>query len=89
MSGEFSSSFDKIERFYPPPPPLRGTPPVSGVESVTIETPRQPIVPLRQGAKRVFRRMTECHSVPSKGSTTKCDAGPKGAKRRRGWIKSS
>ena len=39
----------KGERFYPPPPPLRGTPPVSGVESVTIETPRQPIVPLRQG----------------------------------------
>ena len=46
MSGEFSSSFDKIERFYPPPPPFGVYP---GVESVTIETPRQPIVPLRQG----------------------------------------
>ena len=32
-------------------------------------------VPLRQGAKRVFRRMTECLSVPSEGSTTQCDAG--------------
>ena len=32
-------------------------------------------LPLRQGAKRVVRRMTECHSVPSEGSTTQCDAG--------------
>ena len=35
--------------FLSTPSPLRGTTPVSGVESVTIETPRQPIVPLRQG----------------------------------------
>ena len=32
-------------------------------------------LPLGQGAKRVVRRMTECHSVPSEGSTTQCDAG--------------
>ena len=29
---------------------------------------------LRQGAKRVFRGMTECHSVPFEGSTLQCDA---------------
>ena len=32
-------------------------------------------VPLSQGAKRVFRGMTECHSVPSEGSTPQCDVG--------------
>ena len=42
-------------------------------------TLRQQTVPLRQGAKRVFRRMTKCHSVPSEGSTTQCDAGPEGS----------
>ena len=38
---------------------------------------RYPIhfVPLSQGAKRVFRGMTECHSVPSEGSTPQCDVG--------------
>ena len=32
-------------------------------------------LPLRQGAKRVFRGMTECHSVPSEESTPQCDVG--------------
>ena len=32
-------------------------------------------LPLRQGVKRVFRGMTECHSVPSEGSTPQCDVG--------------
>ena len=32
-------------------------------------------VPLSQGAKRVFIGMTECHSVPSEGSTPQCDVG--------------
>ena len=32
-------------------------------------------VPLRQGAKRTFRRMTECHSVPSEGRKPRCDVG--------------
>ena len=49
-----------------------------GVQSES-HTPRQQTVPLRQGAKRVFRRMTKCHSVPSEGSTTQCDAGPEGS----------
>ena len=31
--------------------------------------------PCLRGTKRVFRRMTECHSVPSEGSTTQCDVG--------------
>ncbi len=42
-------------------------------------TSRQESGHLRQGAKRVFRRMTKCHSVPSEGSTTQCDAGPEGS----------
>ena len=29
--------------------------------------------PERQWAKRVFRRMTKCHSVPSEGCTLQCD----------------
>ena len=32
-------------------------------------------LPLRQGEKRVFRGMTECHSVPSEESTPQCDVG--------------
>ena len=32
-------------------------------------------LPLSQGAKRVFRGMTECHSVPSEESTPQCDVG--------------
>ena len=39
-------------------------------------SPRQQIVPLRQGANEVFREMTKCHFVPHEGSTTQCDAGP-------------
>ena len=32
------------------------------------------LCPSKLGAKRVFRGMTECHSVPFEGSTLQCDA---------------
>ena len=42
-------------------------------------------LPLRQATKRVFRRMTRCHSVPSEGRNSHCDVRttPTGG---RGWI---
>ena len=41
-------------------------------------------LPPKLGAKRVFRRMTECHSVPSKGRNHYCDA--KGGRGLSSWI---
>ena len=60
----------RVRREFCPPPPPSGTPPVQGESQLQPKKiPRQPTVPLRQGAKRVFRRMTRCHSVPSEGRT--------------------
>ena len=48
------------------------------VSGFKFQVPRY-FVPLSQGAKRVFRGMTECHSVPSEGSTPQCDVGQSNA----------
>jgi hypothetical protein len=65
--------------------PLRfARPPNLVGQSVTTEYPK--LSPWDRRAKRVFRRMTECHSVPSEGRTLQCDVRttPAGG---RGWIK--
>ena len=48
--------------------------PLSQREKVDASAPH-PLCPSKLWGEEGFRRMTECHSVPSEGSTTQCDAG--------------
>ena len=60
------------------PLPLRVLPLSQGEKAsghLKPESPPTNFVPLSQGAKRVFRGMTQCHSVPSEGRTPQCDVG--------------
>ena len=54
------------------PSPLRGTTPVSGVESVTIENTAPALLPI-EGANKVLGELTQSQFVPGEGKTPQFD----------------